>query len=383
MSIRTRYVPVTATILLLLGSSLSPIRAEDATVRRGIEFTGSMYADLGLVHYVLEDSRDRADFSGTSVLAIQFRNSNRTNAKIEGDMELLLPYGAAADTYLQTLRSRNDDSISRAVDDAALRYFQLFSVGTAPVIFDMRKLYLEFYLPFADIALGRQIVNFGQGTVFSPIDAFSMVQISDLNLRRGGSDVAKIRIPFGTLSGMDCIVEAPFADSEHSSAIKAFTTLAGWDVSLVGLYRHKSEEVVVGTAFKGDAVVGIHGEVVEHFVDGTDDQYTEVMIGTDYSVKNIWFFDAEYYYRDRQSGSDSPWGRHNAYVSVRYMPTDLMQFALTGLYQFENQNAIGTFSWYYNLLQNVDFTAYVRGFYNRDLPAAPDLQYSTRMEVKF
>jgi hypothetical protein len=338
---------------------------------RGLEFSGSLYSDFGLFHYMRDQGDDSAAFSGVGVLATRFKNVNREYAKVEGDFEFILPYGAAAGLFPQA-----DSGLTSGPSP-------LFESGATPLVLDMRKLYLEAYLPYADIAIGRQIVNFGSGFLFSPIDVFSTVQLSDLNFRRNGSDVACVRLPLGDLAGIDAIAEAPVGDNEHSSATRLFANIAGWDMSAVGLYRHRSDELIVGATFKGDALAGLYGELVEHRTIGTGNRYFEGMIGADYSIRNIWFFNAEYLYRDCSSDSLSLWGRNNLYSSIQFAPNELTRLAATIIHQFEEQLTIGMVSWYYSLLQNADLTAYVRGYDNLPSTGAPDLQYSVRIEVKF
>ena len=126
------------------------VAAGETTAARGLEFFGSLYTDFGIYHYLNRSEKDSALFSGVSVLALRFRNVNRTHAKVEGDFEVLLPYGALADW------------LSPAGNDSAKVSTSLYGIGTSPLFIDMRKLYLECYLPFADVAVGRQIINFGK-----------------------------------------------------------------------------------------------------------------------------------------------------------------------------------------------------------------------------
>jgi hypothetical protein len=359
--------------LLLLSAALAADGAETGTAApRGLEFFGSLYTDAGLYHYLNRGEKDSALFSGVSVLALRFRNVNRTYAKVEGDFEVVLPYGTLADLLSP---DRNDSALAGAA---------LYGMGTTPLLFDIRKLYLECYLPFADIALGRQIINFGKGVLFSPLDVFSSVQIMDLNFRRNGSTVASARIPLGDLTGIDCIVEAPIESTEHSSAARLFTTVAGWDVSAVTLYRHGSEEVLLGTAFKGDAVAGLYGELVQHLAGRAGKGYFEGMAGADYSIHNTWFFNAEYFYRDRcGAGPLSLWGHHNLYASVQFAPSELVRLSITGIHGFEDRRTISMLGCFYNVLQNADLVAYIRGYDNLRSIGAPDLQYAVRVEVKF
>jgi len=116
-------------------------------------------------------------------LTLNLQNANAKSAKIEGSVDFWLLTGAYADAY------RRIDSTSSLILPGLSSVF----------IADVRKLYASLFLPFADVSIGRQIISFGQGMVFSPIDVFSSVNILDLTLRRSGSDVARVRVPFGDL----------------------------------------------------------------------------------------------------------------------------------------------------------------------------------------
>ncbi len=139
--IRLRLTALILGVAMLAGAAMA-----EEPAKQGLAFSGSLYTDVGVYHYL----RDSACFSGTTVLAARFINVNRTRAKAEGDIEVILPYGAAADD-----------------DTAASGYYELSGRGAPLLLLDIRKLYLEVYLPYADIALGRQIINFGKGLIFS------------------------------------------------------------------------------------------------------------------------------------------------------------------------------------------------------------------------
>ncbi|MBD3242586.1 MAG: hypothetical protein GF331_18495 [Chitinivibrionales bacterium] len=347
---------------------------------QGLTFSGSMISDLMLLHNYRAEAGDEADFSGTGRLSLTFRNTNRRYGKVEGDLEVVTLYGVAA----EAAAPESPAGFGALAANGAAR---LFSLGNAPVLLDLRRLYLEFYLPFADIAVGRQIVNFGKGFVFSPIDVFTAVDVFDLDLRRRGSDVATVRVPFGALSGLDATVELPVAGNRFSAAAKVFATLGAYDVSLVGIYRHPGEdqmagrEGVIGATFKGDAVVGLYGELVTRLVEGQRDIYPEAMIGVDYSIRNRWILRAEYLYSDYR-WNERAWGEHNAFVSVQYIANDLLSLSANLLYDFEHDIALGTALARYNALQNVNLEAYVRGFSGiTQLPY--DFAYGVRAEVSF
>lgn len=377
VTMQYRLIRIVALLLVLQGALLAGEGNSS-----GLDFSGLLYTDLALAQHSIRKEAGSPVFAGASRFSTLFRNSNREHAKVEGELELWLPYGST--TVRQTVTSAapaGDDSTATAYSDA-------MSMGTAPVLFTLRRLYLELYLPWADVALGRQIINFGKGAIFSPLDAFSSVELTDLDFRRRGSDVALLRVPLGTMSGFDLITETPLGrEQEYATATKLFTTLANWDISLVGIYRHHSGEGRIGGAFKGDLGVGVYGELVEHGGDAAHKSYSEAMIGCDYSLQNQWFFAAEYLFKEQDQTSLSIWARNNGYASVQFAPTELMRFSINGIFQFERQQTIGTVSWYYNVVQNGDLTLYLRamnGFSTQDVGfSPPELQYGVRVAVRF
>jgi hypothetical protein len=248
----------------------------------------------------------------------------------------------------------------------------------------LRKLYLSVYLPFADITLGRQIINLGKGYLFSPIDVFSSVELTDLAFRRSGSDIAMAAIPIGELAGIDVVVELPFLDNTHSSAVKAFATVMDWDFSLVGLYRNtddsdgRVDEMITGLAFKGDVVVGLHGEIVTHFYDSHSGPSFEAMAGADYSIRDLLVFMAEYLYKDHIVPGF--WGEHNAFGSIQYLINDIMSLSGSLIHNFSADLSMGTLQYNYNILQNADVAGYVRVISGSPLY---DAEYAVRVTMKF
>ena len=114
-----------------------------ADQKSGIKFRGSMYTDLGLLHTVHSSKKDEVDFAGISVLSLNLKNTNRDYAKVDGLFDIVVPYGKTIERYI----SENETSIDSTIGEL----FELFSFGNAPVLLDVRKLYLSIYLPFADM----------------------------------------------------------------------------------------------------------------------------------------------------------------------------------------------------------------------------------------
>ncbi|MBD3320753.1 MAG: hypothetical protein GF350_06635 [Chitinivibrionales bacterium] len=345
----------------------------------GLRLHGSMYSDLGVVQEYDADDTDTFKFTGLTNLSLNFRNTNRRYGKIEGLLDLFMPYGVAADRIFETIP---DDAFP---DSSVDEFVTLFSVRGSPLLLDVRNLYFSFYLPFVDITVGRRIINFGKGSIFSPVDIFSSVDLTDLNYRRSGSDIISLRFPFGLLSGCDIVAGLPLFDDSYAAAAKLFTTVKGFDFSLVGLYKNagtspaKNTQTTAGIAFKGDIEIGAYGEAVAHYDHDREMLFFEAMAGADYSLRERWIFTAEYMYKDPGYASALR-GQHNAFGSVQYAFNDIMNISTGLIGTIDDRQAVGIVRYYYNILQNVDWTVYIQGVGSNEIAL---VNYMTRVEIKF
>jgi hypothetical protein len=324
----------------------------------------------------------QSDFAGANLLTLNLQNTYAKSAKIEGSVDFWLLTGAYADSY------RRIDSTS------ALVLPQFSSVFIA----DVRKLYASLFLPFADVSIGRQIISFGQGMVFSPIDVFSSVNILDLSLRRSGSDVARVRVPFGDLAGIDAIAKLTAKSREEAAAIKGYAHVAGFDLAGIGMYQGNQHQAITGVTFKGDMVAGVYGELVEHWKQGGQRSFT-AMLGADYSIENTWYFTGEYLYNEKPETSDTAaqlsiiqtaiplLHHHYGFLLARYKINDLMNVSASAIADISGKSGVATLQYFYNVLQNADVVVYAQYYRSSSeglLPLPFDqATYGLRIQVAF
>ena len=305
-------------------------------------------------------------FAGMNMLTLNVKTLQLKTAKVEGLVDIYQVYGEYAGLLQGT-----------AAAPAALL------PGRAPILADLRMLYGALYLPWADITLGRQVINYGKGTLFSPLDVFSSVNLLELSFKRSGSDIAMASFPVGDLSGIDAVTEFPIGSSDYASAVRGFTTLGGWDLSAVGIYRHRSREGICGMAFKGDLVVGVTGEVAARYQRGSGELSAEAMTGIDYSIRNTWFLAAEYYYRQRAAGHPM-YGRHNLFGSIQYIINDLMNVSLVAIGVLPEGNILATVQYSWNILQSVSTALYLRYYHFESFGnLLPQGEAGTRVTISF
>ena len=109
------------------------------------------------------------------------------------------------------------------------------------------------------------------------------------------------------------------------------------------------------------------------------------MTGIDYSVRNTWFFLAEYDYR--QNNNDNPlYGNHNLFGSVQYIINDLMTVSLSVIGVLPEENVLATVQYSWNILQSVSTAFYFR-YYRFDAleleSLLPQGEGGTRVTISF
>ena len=333
---------IAAGVRIMLWFGAAAIAAD----RSGLTTHGSLQFDASGWYREHESSDSMVSFAGTNMLTLNVKTPLLKHAKVEGLLDIYQAYGAYASLIQSTASDQAITTLS----------------GRAPILADLRMLYGALYLPWADVTLGRQIVNYGKGVLFSPLDVFSSVNLIELSFKRSGSDIAMVSVPLGDVSGIDAVTEFPIGNIDYATSMRGFTTIAGWDLSAAGIYRHRSREGIAGIAFKGDLIAGLTGELVTRYNRDRREWRFEAMAGADYSIRNTCFFAVEYFYRD--DGAPHPiYDRHNLFGSIQYVINDLMSVSLVVLGALPEENAFATLQYSWNILQSVNTLFFLRSYH--------------------
>jgi hypothetical protein len=372
-------------VLLLAGAGRAAFAQDGAPAagQGGLDIGGSLLSDASVLQTVVESPAGAAP-GGFSQLALNVVNRNRQSAKVEGTAIFSLWYGAYAGT-------------AAAQAAAAGLFASPPGPGGAVATLEVRKLYLAIFTPVVDISMGRQIINFGVGTLFSPIDAFSVPLLSDLNYVRTGSDVVRLDAPFNDVSGVEAVSTVSGSFDSLSSALKLYTNVLDVDLAAVGIYRGARKEALAGLSFKGDLEVGLYGEAVEHFVYSPQQTYFEGMLGADYSIEKTWFFTLEYssHGNPLPPGSAAPadastslfLNQHYLYAMIRWQFTELAGISASLIWDISASVLLPTIQVTYNIAQNANVMMYGR-YFGGDIRSGapwpgPDFQWGVEAQVSF
>ncbi len=351
----------------------------------GLELGGSLLADASALQTAFESPVGITP-GGFSQLTITMVNRNRQFAKVEGEGILTLWAGAYAP--LAASQGSSTGLFTASTPN-----------GSTAMTVEIRKLYLAVFTQLADVSLGRQIINFGVGTLFSPIDAFTVPLLSDLNYVRTGSDVVRLDAQLNDVSGLEAVSTVAGSQQGLSSAFKAYTNLLDFDIAGVGLYRGSRNEALAGAYFKGDLELGVYGEAVQHFLFSSEQSWFEGMLGADYSIEKTWFFTLEYYYNGNPASPGSLafqdlvnapalfLNQHYLYLMSRWQPTELLGISASIIWDISAQIVLPTLQLSYSVAQNANLVVYGR-YFSGDIRSGgpwpgPDFQYGLELAVSF
>ena len=129
--------------------------------KAGLTVHGSLQLDAAGIYSERTTFDSSLAYNGMNMLTLNVKTPHLKSAKVEGLLDVYQVYGE----YAKLFEADSSDEKMVVIS------------GKAPIVVDLRMLYGALYLPWVDITLGRQIVNYGKGMVLSPLDVFSTVDL--------------------------------------------------------------------------------------------------------------------------------------------------------------------------------------------------------------
>lgn len=162
----------------------------------------------------------------------------------------------------------------------------------------VERLYLDAYLPHADLRLGRQAINWGSALMINPTDPFPQVLLTEPWAERSGVNALRATVPVGQQHQVQAVVGTDDVFQDPRFAGRGTANLLGTDVSLVGAWQPDVDRTLVGLDLRGTLGVGFWLEGALHLdTTGETDPYEELAVGVDYSfpVLDALVVQAQYY----------------------------------------------------------------------------------------
>ena len=212
--------------------------------------------------------------------------------------------------------------------------------------FRVRTAWAKLDWGWASFTAGRQILNYGRGAVWSPVDVFSSLETEGLSTIRRGIDSLRLKAPLGATGLLD-LVAAPEKDPDAGTySIRASGLLAsGLDAGALAAWSGEDDELLAGADFKLDLGASFHGEALWIHpacsdLAGDDDRL-RASAGLDWSAGDFIFL-AEYYWNGGVPAAEDPFltGAQNLYGSLSWQASDL--FVLNGSVTWDITDASGS-----------------------------------------
>lgn len=173
----------------------------------------------------------------------------------------------------------------------------VLGVSTATDYLRVERLHLDVYLPFADVRVGRQAVNWGSALMVNPTDPFPEVLLTEPWRPRAGVNAARVTVPVDERAQVQAVVGSNDDFTAVRAAGRGTVNLGAADLSLVGAWRPEANDSLVGLDVKGTFGVGYWLEGAIHIERGRG-VTEEVAVGLDYSfpVLQSLIVAAQYYH---------------------------------------------------------------------------------------
>ncbi len=152
----------------------------------------------------------------------------------------------------------------------------------------VQRLYLDAYLPKADLRLGRQAINWGSAFMVNPTDPFPEVLLMEPWRPRAGVNALRSTLPLGQAHQLQLVAGSDDVFQALRAAGRASFGLGVTDLSLIGAWRQEADSAIIGLDLRGTLGVGFWLEGSLHLDTRAErdqrlDPYEEIAVGIDYS----------------------------------------------------------------------------------------------------
>ena len=254
--------------------------------------------------------------------------------------------------------------------------------------FYLDNVYLKAGFKHFDLTVGKQQISLGTGYAWNPTDIFNTKQLLDPTYEQAGVNAVRTEIPLKGRTGLDVILSPGKDWNESVKMLQLKTGLGGFDMQgTIGQYAWErtqfnpttfliDEQSNLRTLYGGSIVgelagAGIWIEGAWNKMENMDD-FTEVVIGTDYTFENGLYIIMEYLRNENGVSSQENLDINNylqyfngethslmqdyLFGFLSYPINDFIQFGLLGFGNLNDKSAALNPQISWNLFQDVDLT---------------------------
>ena len=258
--------------------------------------------------------------------------------------------------------------------------------------------YLKAGFEHFDLTVGKQQISLGTGYAWNPIDIFNSKQLLDPTYEQTGVNAVRGEVPIKGRTSLDVILSPGKDWKESAKMLQLKTGLGRFDVhGTIGQYTwkrmvfdpqqfslsiQKDERTLFGGAIVGELFeAGVWIEGAWNKLEDQDD-FAEVVIGTDYTFENGLYIIMEYLRNENGVSSKDNLDINNylqyfmgethslmqdyLFGFINYPINDFIQFGLLGFGNINDNSAALNPQILWNLFQDVDLTMMYSHFIGDD-----------------
>ena len=167
---------------------------------------------------------------------------------------------------------------------------------------EIDRLYVRGRTEWGDLTVGRQVIGWGVGLLWSPLDlliGFSPVQLD--REYRLGVDAIRFLTPLGSFTEIEAVYAVYDTNfDDHASALRLRTTFPETGIDIGFIAGKYFEDAVIGGLVVGEVMgVGVHSSIslTHHFGDDNGPaDFIRLVVGADYRFANNILGVIEYYF---------------------------------------------------------------------------------------
>ena len=306
-------------------------------------------------------------YGSAATLSLDLR-AKGPSARAEASIETAVLTGSAARTAWLV-----DSSPSGRPDELFLPAGATASPETA-LAGRIRSLYAKLDSGAFSLTAGRQVVNFGKGPLWSPVDIFNELDLSGLSPYRRGSDALRLSAALGTTESLDLVAAPTLTPSAGRYAARASGTIApeeGFISALDwGLMASRQGSGagggawVAGLDLKADIGPSLYADALYTAADSGGGAF-RAAAGGDWSFvpgdSGRVILAAEYYHNGGGAAADALFpDAHNAYASLAWAVDEYLSLSLNGTWRIGGDSAQAMFLAALDAAQNASLSVYAR-----------------------
>lgn len=380
---------ISAAALAAILASVAPLAAPLATPlaaqESGLMLGGTLEA-RPFARYATSSAASTPSWSYGSVTALDLEmGAKGEHARAAASVEASLATGAAAtDAWAAAAAGLGTDALF------APAYGSGSPVPGRLLSARIRLLYAKLDYDAFALTAGRQVVNYAKGSLWSPTDLFTELDLTGLSPLRRGTDALRLALPLGATGALDLVAapDASFSSGRYAARLSGFITglrgEGGIDGSLIACRDGSAAAWDFGADFKTDLIAGIDGEALYSLPD-SGSGYLLAAGGSDYSFGDF-VVAAQYYYNGGGAAADgnAP-GAHNAYAALSWKASDFVSLAASCVAGLSEKSCVALASVSVDAAQNAELLGYAKLAWTGALEAAwsAAAEAGLRLKVKF